>query len=83
MQRKILAELRAARGLLPWDTLRERFPRQAQDHSLHRGVRGLRRMGRVREVEVRGRRWIAYCAPPFGKSEAQRALLRLAEVPHA
>ena len=79
LHRKILAELRAARGLLPWDTLAERFPRQARDHSLHRGVRSLRRMRRLREVEVSGQRWLANCAPPVGKSQADRDRIRMAE----
>jgi hypothetical protein len=76
-QRRVLTELQAADGLLPWAELRQRFPRQAEDRSLHRAVRSLKRMGYVEEHKLRGERWIDLCATGFW-SEADRELLRLA-----
>jgi hypothetical protein len=81
VQREILVELQAAHGSLPWEELRRRFPRQAEDHSLHRAVRSLKRMGYIQERKLRGRRWIALCAPGFW-SEAELELLRLVNTTH-
>lgn len=83
LQQDILDELRCARGLLTWDELKTKFPRQAQDHSLHRAVRSLREIGRVRECEVRGRRWLAACGTPGLGNNTDRKLLDLREAAHA
>jgi hypothetical protein len=77
VQRRLLAELQAAHGLLPWTELRDKFPRQAADHSLHRALRSLRLRGCVEELELGGRRWVALRGPGFW-SEADREQLQLA-----
>jgi hypothetical protein len=39
--------------------LRRLFPRQTEDHSLHRALRTLERQEYIEEFELFGRRWIA------------------------
>ena len=81
LQQRILAELRGANGFLLWSELKQRFPRQANDHSLFRAVRSLKRMNHVCEFQLRGRRWIAATTTDF-ENEADRELLRLANAVH-
>lgn len=82
LQRDVLDVLRGERGLVTWNDLKERLPLHVRDHSLHRAVRSLKKMGRVREVKVNGRRWIVSRASP-GPSKADRELLDLSSVAHA
>ena len=58
VQQMVLDVLRERRGLLPWDELTDRFPRQARTHSLHRAVRNLKKRGCIRVMKTRSRRWI-------------------------
>lgn len=60
---------------MAWDALKDQFPLRLADRSLHRAVRGLKRMGYLRETIVNGRRWVAVCSP--GVSKADRELLDL------
>lgn len=78
LQREVLDVLCSERGLMTWDGLKDRFPLRLQDRSLHRAVRGLRKMGRIRVAQVNGRRWLAYCAPAR-ISKADRDLLNLCD----
>ena len=48
--------------MISWDELKESFPLRIRNHSLHRAVRSLKRMGYLREVHANGRRWFAYCS---------------------
>ena len=77
LQRLLLAELQAAHGLLPRAVLRQSFPRQAEDHSLHRALRSLERRKFVEELELFGRPWIALRCHGLWR-EAAREQLRLA-----
>jgi hypothetical protein len=64
------------RGLMSWRELKERFPLRVRHHSLHRSVRGLIRMGRLREVWTKdNKRWLAYRRTPGTLSYEDRALL--------
>ena len=76
-QRLLLTELQAAHGLLPRAELRQRFPRQAEDHSLHRALRSLERRKYVEELELFGRPWIALRGSDLWR-ETTREQLRLA-----
>lgn len=82
VQRLVLAELRGAGGLLRWDALKEGYPLLVEDHSLHRAVRSLKKRGRIREVTVGGKRWLAFCAPASGWSKSDRQLLELGQQVH-
>ena len=62
---------------MPWAELKRRFPRQAENRSLHRAVRSLERMGLVRMFELRRRRWVADCSPGF-RNGSDQELIRLA-----
>ena len=76
-QKRLLAELQAADGLLPRAELRQRFPSQAEDHSLHRALRSLERRKFVEKLELFGRPWIALRGPGYW-IEFDRDVLRLA-----
>ena len=60
---------------ISWVELRDCFPLRLQNRSLHRAVRSLIRMRRLREIRVDGKRWLVYCAPP-GMSKADREWLK-------
>ena len=77
LQRQLLIELRAARGVLSREELRKIFPRQAEDHSLHRSLRSLERMKYVEELEQDGLPCIVLRGPGFW-SKGDREALRLA-----
>jgi len=76
-QKRLIAEIQAARGLLPRAELRRRFPHQAEDHSLHRALRSLERREYLEELELFGQPWIALLAPSYW-IEPVRDHLRLA-----
>jgi len=64
------------RGLMSWRELKERFPLRVRNHSLHRSVRGLIRMGRLREVWTKdNKRWLAYRRATGTLSYEDRSLL--------
>jgi hypothetical protein len=48
---------------ISWVELRDCFPLRLQNRSLHRAVRSLIRMRRLREIRVDGKRWFVYCSP--------------------
>jgi hypothetical protein len=56
---------------ISWVELRDCFPLRLQNRSLHRAVRSLIRMRRLREIRVDGKRWYVYCSPR-GMSKADR-----------
>jgi hypothetical protein len=63
-------------GLMSWRELKERLPLRVRHHSLHRSVRGLIRMGRLREVWTKdNKRWLAYRRAPGTLSYEDRAFL--------
>jgi len=70
-------ELRNERGLFTRAELRRLFPRQTEDHSLHRALRSLERNEYIEEFELFGRRWIALCTRGYWW-DADRDMLRLA-----
>jgi hypothetical protein len=59
---------------ISWAGLRNSFPLRLQNRSLHRAVRSLIRMRRLREIRVDGKRWFVYCSPR-GMSKADREWL--------
>jgi hypothetical protein len=60
VQRKVIHELQRARGaLLPRSELMQRLPREAEQRSLHRAVRGLLNRGLVYELHFGGRKYLA------------------------
>ena len=73
-QKDILDRIQRNRGVIAWDELKESFPLRIQNRSLHRAVRGLKRMGYLREVKANGKRWFVYCSPR-GMSKAKREWL--------
>ena len=60
---------------ISWVELRDCFPLRLQNRSLHRAVRSLIRMKRLREIRVDGKRWFVYCSPR-GMSKAEREWLK-------
>src|SRR5688500_10749996 len=63
-QKDILDRMQRNRGqMISWDELKESFPLRVENHSLHRAVRSLKRVGYLREVHVNGKRWFTYCSP--------------------
>jgi hypothetical protein len=75
-QNDILDRIQRNRGVISWWELKVSFPLRVENRSLHRAVRSLKRMGYLREVTVKGRRWFARCSPR-GMSKADRELLDL------
>jgi hypothetical protein len=59
---------------ISWVELRDCFPLRLQNRSLHRAVRSLVRMRRLREIRVDGKRWFVYCSAQ-GMSKADREWL--------
>lgn len=60
LQKAIIDELRKAPGTeLRWAELKNRFPNEYAQHSLHRAVRSLRERGLVFGHYVCGRRYVA------------------------
>lgn len=60
VQRMVIHELQQAHGaLLPRSELTRRLPREAEQRSLHRAVRGLLNRGLVHELHFGGRRYLA------------------------
>ena len=60
---------------ISWVELRDCFPLRLQNRSLHRAVRSLLRMRRLREIRVDGKRWFVYCSPR-GVRKADRERLK-------
>lgn len=75
-QKGILDRIQRNRGVIAWAELKDSFPLRVGNRSLHRAVRALKRMGRLREITVDGKRWFAYC-PSKSMSRADRELLQL------
>jgi hypothetical protein len=60
LQKAIIDELRKAPGTeLLWAKLKNRFPKESAQHSLHRAVQSLRERGLVFDHYVFGRRYVA------------------------
>jgi hypothetical protein len=60
VQRKVIHELQMAHGaLLPRSELMRRLPREAEQRSLHRSIRGLLDRGLVHELHFGGRWYLA------------------------
>jgi hypothetical protein len=60
IQKAIIDELRKAPGTeLRWAELKNRFPNESAQHSLHRAVRSLRERGLILDHYIFGRRYIA------------------------
>lgn len=60
VQQQIIHDLQRARGaLLPRSELMRRFPREAEQRSLHRSIRGLLSRGFMHELHFGGRRYLA------------------------
>jgi hypothetical protein len=60
VQQQVIHELQRARGaLLPRSELMQRLPREAEQRSLHRAVRGLLDRGLVHELHFGGRSYLA------------------------
>jgi hypothetical protein len=60
VQQQVIHELQRARGaLLPRSELMQRLPREAEQRSLHRAVRGLLNRGLVYELHFGGRKCLA------------------------
>ena len=76
-QRAVMTEVERAGGRASTEQLRERFPRQARDKSLHRTIRSLERVGAVEVVarpgHVLGDRLVVLT---FGHSDGDRELIR-------
>jgi hypothetical protein len=74
-QQDILVRIQRNRHqAISWVELRDCFPLRLQNRSLHRAVRSLIRMRRLREIRVDGKRWFVYCSPR-GMSKADRKWL--------
>jgi hypothetical protein len=68
VQRKVIHELQRAHGaLLPRSVLMRRLPREAEQRSLHRSIRGLLDRGLVYEQHFGGRRYLVLSA--YGDDE--------------
>ncbi len=76
-QRAVMTEVERAGGRASTEQLREAFPRQALDKSLHRTIRSLERAGAVEVVarpgHVLGDRLVVLI---FGHSDGDRELIR-------
>lgn len=60
VQRRVIDELQKAPGtLLSWNELKQRYPREAAQGSLHRAIRRLRKRGLVYEHHFGERRYLA------------------------
>jgi hypothetical protein len=82
VQQMVIDELQRSPGtLLPWSELKQRLPREAEQGSLHRSIRGLLNRGLVRELHFGGSRYLALSF--FGHEELRDPVndpLRLLEV---